>query len=174
VQVKVAADNGVALSGVTVTFAGTGTFAASATTDADGIASTTWKPDSLSSNQTLTASVHALSMQFNATVTTSLAGSWIGSGSGFSATMNITHRLQAPSTSVIDGPSTLSLSGSPLQGTVTGSSAGPTAGVIFHIRNPQFLEIVFSGTIEARDTRIVGTLNGMGLNQIPFTMVKQP
>src|SRR5262249_40141785 len=157
--------SGKSIGGVSVQFASaTGKLAAtSATTDAAGTASVSWKPDSVSSQQSVTATIGGLSVSFSTLVTTSLARPWVGHGPGIVASMTIQHALN--NQSAITGSATITINGATYQAFVTGNSTGPNVGIQYkwtQITLPQSL--VFTAQIQNHDSNITGTLVGAGFN----------
>jgi hypothetical protein len=159
-KVRLADAAGIPLAGLAVTFAATGgtVSPATATTGADGTASTTWTPDAYSGEQTITASLDRFSQQFTAEVTTSLAGTWSGSSGSMSVTITIQHAINSNGT--ITGTGRVNFGGGAATSvTVTGTSTGPqfAVGLYFQQINGTQGLVSFAGGWSEKDPRALKT-----------------
>ncbi|MGH7618896.1 MAG: hypothetical protein ACREPM_16880, partial [Gemmatimonadaceae bacterium] len=183
--VRVTGSDGKNLTGVTVHFAANGGSVSntSSVTDAGGIAGTQWTPAARSSVQQLTASIDGtqLTAVFNAGVTTSLVGHWVGSAGGLAIDFTIgSHILNTSSDSPVSGIGTMQLSttGAPQQMTVSGTASDGTFAfqLGFTVGTPPFsqpLFISFAGQVQDNDQSLVGSLNGGGVQVVNATVTKK-
>lgn len=162
--------NGASLAGVTVSFAATGgtLSAATATTDASGIATVQWTAPASPITATVTASVTGTELKatFTENAYIQISGNYTGTTLGNSFTLALTHN--APVSQSVTGLGTLAIVLSPTTFAVSGSVNG--ADVILGFVG---FGITFTGKATTAPLALVGVLNGGSFTNAPITFTKQ-